>query len=30
VLNMMKILEMQVGQLAGHLSANEGKLPRQP
>jgi hypothetical protein len=30
VLNMMKMLEMQVGQLAGHLSANEGKLPGQP
>jgi hypothetical protein len=30
VLNMMKILETQVGQLAGHLSANEGKLPGQP
>jgi hypothetical protein len=30
VLNMMKMLEMQVGQLAGCLSANEGKLPRQP
>jgi hypothetical protein len=30
VLNMMKMLEMQVGQLAGRLSANEGKLPRQP
>jgi hypothetical protein len=27
VLNMMKMLEMQVGQLAGRLSANEGKLP---
>jgi hypothetical protein len=31
VLNMMKMLEMQVGQLARHhLSANEGKLPGQP
>jgi hypothetical protein len=30
VLNMMKMLEMQVGQLAGRLSANEGKLPGQP
>jgi hypothetical protein len=30
VLNMMKMLEMQVGQLAGCLSANEGKLPGQP
>jgi hypothetical protein len=30
VLNMMKMLETQVGQLAGHLSANEGKLPGQP
>jgi hypothetical protein len=28
VLNMMKMLETQVGQLAGRLSANEGKLPR--
>jgi hypothetical protein len=27
---MMKMLETQVGQLAGHLSANEGKLPGQP
>jgi hypothetical protein len=27
---MMKMLETQVGQLVGHLSANEGKLPRQP
>jgi hypothetical protein len=27
VLNMMKILETQVGQLAGCLTANEGKLP---
>jgi hypothetical protein len=25
-LNMMKMLEMQVGQLVGRLSANEGKL----
>jgi hypothetical protein len=30
VLNMMKMLETQVGQLAGRLSANEGKLPGQP
>jgi hypothetical protein len=30
VLNMMKMLEMQVGQLAGRLTANEGKLPGQP
>jgi predicted hydrocarbon binding protein len=30
VLNMMKVLEMQVGQLAGRLSANEGKLSGQP
>jgi hypothetical protein len=30
VLNMMKMLEMQVGQLVGRLSANEGKLPGQP
>jgi predicted aspartyl protease len=30
VLNMMKILEMQVGQLAWRLSANEGKLSGQP
>jgi hypothetical protein len=30
VLNMMKMLETQVGQLAGHLSANEEKLPGQP
>jgi hypothetical protein len=30
VLNMMKILETQVGQLAERLSANEGKLPGQP
>jgi hypothetical protein len=27
---MMKMLETQVGQLAGLLSANEGKLPGQP
>jgi hypothetical protein len=30
VLNMMKMLETQVGQLVGHLSTNEGKLPGQP
>jgi hypothetical protein len=30
VLNMMKMLEMQAGQLARHLSANEGELPGQP
>jgi hypothetical protein len=30
VLNMMKMLETQVGQLAGRLTNNEGKLPRQP
>jgi hypothetical protein len=30
VLNMMKMLKTQVGQLAGLLSANEGKLPGQP
>jgi hypothetical protein len=30
VLDMMKMLETQVGQLAGCLSANEGKLSRQP
>jgi hypothetical protein len=30
VLNMMKMLETQVGQLAEHLSTNEGKLPGQP
>jgi hypothetical protein len=30
VLNLMKMLETQVGQLAGHLSAKEGKLPGQP
>jgi hypothetical protein len=29
-LNMMKMHEMQVGQLVGRLSANEGKLPGQP
>jgi hypothetical protein len=29
VLNMMKMLETQVGQLVGRLSANEGKLPGQ-
>jgi hypothetical protein len=29
VLNMMKMLETQVGQLVGLLSANEGKLPGQ-
>jgi hypothetical protein len=27
---MMKMLETQVGQLAGRLSANEGKLPGEP
>jgi hypothetical protein len=27
---MMKMLETQVGQLAGRLNTNEGKLPRQP
>jgi hypothetical protein len=27
VLNMMKMLETQVEQLAGRLTANEGKLP---
>jgi hypothetical protein len=27
---MMKMPETQVGQLAGHLTTNEGKLPRQP
>jgi hypothetical protein len=27
---MMKMLETQVGQLAGRLSANEGMLPGQP
>jgi hypothetical protein len=30
VLNMMKMLETQVGQLAGRLYANEGKLTGQP
>jgi hypothetical protein len=30
VLNMMKMLETQVGQLAGRLINDEGKLPRQP
>jgi hypothetical protein len=30
VLNMMKMLKMQVGQLVERLSGNEGKLPRQP
>jgi hypothetical protein len=30
VLNMMKVLETQVGQLAGRLTRNEGKLPGQP
>jgi hypothetical protein len=30
VLNMMKMLKTQVGQLAGCLSTNEGKLPGQP
>jgi hypothetical protein len=30
VLNMMKMLETQVGQLAGRLTNDEGKLPRQP
>jgi hypothetical protein len=30
VLNMMKMLETQVGQLAGRISANEGNLPGQP
>jgi hypothetical protein len=30
VLNMMKMLETQVRQLVGRLSANEGKLPGQP
>jgi hypothetical protein len=30
VLNMMKMLEMQVGQLARRLTTNEGKLPGQP
>jgi hypothetical protein len=27
---MMKMLETQVGQLAGRLTTNEGKLPGQP
>jgi hypothetical protein len=30
VLNMMKMLETQVGQLAGRLITNEGKVPGQP
>jgi hypothetical protein len=30
VLNMMKMLETQVGQLTGRLTTNEGKLPGQP
>jgi hypothetical protein len=30
VLNMMKMLETQVGQLAGHLTNDEGKVSRQP
>jgi hypothetical protein len=30
MLNMMKMLETQVGQLARRLSTNEGKLLRQP
>jgi hypothetical protein len=30
VLNMMKTLETQVGQLAGRLTNDEGKLPGQP
>ena len=30
VLNMMKMLEMQVAQLVGRLSSNEGKFPGQP
>jgi hypothetical protein len=30
VLNMMKMLETQVGQLARRLTTNEGKLPGQP
>jgi hypothetical protein len=30
VLNMMKMLKTQVGQLVGHLSSNEGKLLGQP
>jgi hypothetical protein len=27
---MMKMLEMQVGQLAGRVMSNEGSLPRRP
>jgi hypothetical protein len=30
VLNMMKMLETQVGQLAGCLTTNEGKISGQP
>jgi hypothetical protein len=30
VLNMMKMLETQVGQLVGRLTANQGKLPGKP
>jgi hypothetical protein len=30
VLNMMKMLKTQVGQLVGRLSSNEGKLSGQP
>jgi hypothetical protein len=30
VLNMMKMLKMHVGQLAGRLTNDEGKLPGQP
>jgi hypothetical protein len=30
VLNMMKMLETQVGQLAGRLTNDEGKLPGEP
>jgi ribosomal protein L32 len=30
VLNMMKMLETQVGKLVGRVTANEGKLPGQP
>jgi hypothetical protein len=30
VLNMKKMLKTQVGQLAGRLTTNEGKLPGQP
>jgi hypothetical protein len=30
VLNMMKMLKRQVGQLVGRLTTNEGKLPGQP